>query len=133
MAKMTQKEMFQEIITLAEASDRTDIVEFAKGRILAITKKSAKQSSKRDAEREALLSIIYESIGDQKVSIGMLMASDPALGTLTSQKISSLLKILVDDGKVDKVKEKKIMYYFIPDLYTPDDDDGDDSKDSFEE
>jgi hypothetical protein len=130
MAK-TQKEMFEQIIALAKANDRQDIVDFAEGRITAITRKSAKASSKRDAEREALLAITLEALGDKKMSIADLMSGDAVLGTLTNQKISSLLAKLVDDGKVERVKENKIMHYFNPEKYEPAD--TEDSDDEVEE
>lgn len=117
----TQKDMFNEIIALAKANDRQDIVEFAEARITAITKKSAKASSKRDAEREALLAITLEALGDKKMSIADLMGGDAVLGTLTNQKISSLLSKLVGDGKVERVKEGKIMHYYNPEKYEPTD------------
>ena len=116
MAK-TQKEMFAEIIALAKANDRQDIVDFAEARITAITKKSAKASNKRDAEREALLKITLEALGDRKMSIADLMSGDAVLGTLTNQKISSLLSKLVGEGKVERVKENKIMHYYNPEKY----------------
>lgn len=114
----THKDFYNDIIELAQANDRDDIVAFAQGRILALTKKSAKASAKVDEQREIILSILMDLLADgSKKNIATLMSEDSLLGTLTNQKISSMLTILVNEGKVAKKKEKKIMFYYRPDVY----------------
>ena len=43
--KMTQRDYFNEIIELAKANERKDIVEFAEGRIAVLDKKSANKNN----------------------------------------------------------------------------------------
>ena len=56
--KITKKMMFEEVIAMAEAAGRADIVEFAEKEIVALDKKAAKAkeaAAKKRAEADELL------------------------------------------------------------------------------
>lgn len=112
--KMTQKDFFNEIIALAEENDRDDIVEFAKGRIAQLEKKSSgRKNSAKNEENEALKAKIAEVLADgEKKTVTEIMKADPELGALSNQKVSALLRLMKDDGVVDKVKDKKATLFF---------------------
>ena len=59
--KITQKDMFNEVIALATANGREDIVKFAKERIAALDKKSAnRKPSKNQTANEEIKAEILE-------------------------------------------------------------------------
>ena len=101
--KMTQKEMFNEIIALATKNGRSDIVEFAKGRIAVLDKKSENRSqTKTQKENENLKGLILKVLSGAKagMTITEIQSKNEILGSLSNQKVSAITRLLVSDGKV---------------------------------
>ena len=101
--KMTQKEMFNEIIALARKNGRSDIVEFAKGRIALLDKKSENRSqTKTQKENENLKGLILNVLSSAKagMTITEIQSKNEVLGSLSNQKVSAVTRLLVSDGKV---------------------------------
>ena len=101
--KMTQKEMFNEIIALARKNGRSDIVEFAKGRIALLDKKSENRSqTKTQKENENLKGLILKVLSNAKagMTITEIQSKNEVLGSLSNQKVSAITRLLVSDGKV---------------------------------
>ena len=111
--KMTQKDFFNEIIALAEANGRDDIVEFAEGRIEALNKKTAnRKASATSEENVRLMGIVVDELAKvDKATVSELMKANPELGELSNQKVSSLLKTLKESDKVVKTMDKKKAYF----------------------
>lgn len=105
----TQREMFNEIIGLAEASDRPDIVDFAKGRIAVLDKKTASRgTTKNQIANEAIKETIIDTlrtIGSGTVSA--IMGANAELGGYSNQKITALVRQLVNADVVIKTVDKK--------------------------
>ena len=108
MTKMTQRDFFNEVIAMAEANGRADLVDFANGRIEALDKKSAnRKPSKAQVENEGVKATILEALeGVDGITVTDLIKSTDALADFSGQKISALLRQLVEAGKVAKVTEK---------------------------
>ena len=109
---MTKKEMFNHIATV-NASD-AEIVEFCNKEIELLEKRSGKKApTKVQKENEGIKEVILEvlSSGD-KMTVGEMLADD-RLADYSSQKLSALLKQLVEAGKAEKVIEKKKSYFFL--------------------
>ena len=107
---MTKKEYFAEIVNLATANDREDLVEFAEKEIELLNKRNSKDSkaAKEKAEaREALKTEILDVVGYEPMRT-MEIAS--ALGVST-QKITPVLAALVADGKLVATTEKRVKTY----------------------
>lgn len=108
--KMTQKEMFAELIKLAEENERLDLVEFCNGRIAQIEKKaSASGQTKTQAENEKIKIVIAEELTRiaRAVTISELLKESEELGQYSNQKLSALLKQMVESGIVTRVVDKK--------------------------
>ena len=107
--KKTQREFFNDIIALAEANNRTDIVEFAQGRIAVLDKKStSRTTSKNQEQNEALKVAIVDTlrtIGSGRVIT--IQNANAELGGYSNQKITALVRQLVEAGTVIKTVEKK--------------------------
>ena len=112
----TQKDMFNEIIALAKANDREDIVAFAEGRIEALAKKSNKVNTKKTAEVDANVALVLEALeatdGNLTVSELVKVATNE-VANWSGQKVSAYLKKLVDNGKVVKTTDKKVSRFSI--------------------
>lgn len=105
---MTKKEMFNLIATIN--ADNTEIVEFCNREIELLEKRSStKTPTKTQKENEVLMGVIEEALsalGD-KTTVTNLIVSSEALANLSNQKVSALLRKMVDTGKVIKTTEGK--------------------------
>ena len=104
----TQKEMFAEVIALAKANDRQDIVEFAEGRIAVLDKKAAnKKATKTQEENKELFEIIKGVLTAEGQTVTEIMAKDTTLSALSNQKVSALLRLMCADKVAKKEVDKK--------------------------
>jgi len=107
--KMTQRDYFNEIIALAQANGRDDIVTFAEGRIEALNKKSEnKKPTKNQAENEVLKDRIKAVLeGAEPMTVTDILKADAAFEGISNQRVSALLKQMKDAGEVVKSSDKK--------------------------
>lgn len=114
--KKTINEMLNEVIALAKENNREDIVAFATERIEINNRKRANQTkTKTQVENENLKEVIVETLTslDKAVTISEIQEANSELATLSNQKISALLKQLVDSQAITKVIEKRKAYFKI--------------------
>lgn len=118
----TRKEMFTSISDfLAEHDADVALIDFVNHQIeLLDNKKESKKQSKEQEENATYSNAIYEQMAfERKYSAAELMKELPAVGDwnanheteLSVQKLASLLKPLVDGGKVIKTTEKRRVFY----------------------
>lgn len=116
--KVTKREVFGEMITIFEEMERVDLVEFAKHEIELLDKKASKSGTSKT--QEANLGIM-ETIKNELARIGRsvtiteLQKESEELAEFSNQKLSALLKKLVDAGEVTKMVDKKKSYFSIAD------------------
>lgn len=112
--KMTQKDFFNEIIALAKANDRADIVEFAESRIALLDKKGGKTSAKRTAEVEANETLVFEALSavNKPITVSELVkTATNEVKDMSGQKVSAYLKKLIENGRVVKTTDKKTSFF----------------------
>lgn len=118
----TRKEMFTSVSDfLAEHDADTALIDFVNHQIeLLDNKKENKKQSKEQEENATYSNAIYEQMAfERKYSAAELMKELPAVSDwnanheteLSVQKLASLLKPLVDGGKVVKTTEKRRVFY----------------------
>lgn len=118
----TRKEMFTSVSDfLAEHDADVALIDFINHQIeLLDNKKESKKQSKEQEENVTYSNAIYEQMAfERKYSAAELMKELPAVGDwnanheteLSVQKLASLLKPLVDGGKVIKTTEKRRVFY----------------------
>ena len=120
--KITKKEMFLQVIALAQGEEISvsldEIMEFARHEIDLLNKKASSKSKKEkanDAENVRLSDLILEVLLDFKgaLTISEIMAKNDELGDLSNQKVSALMKKLVDGGQVVKSVNKGRSYFSV--------------------
>ena len=114
--KITKKDMFKEVIALATENGRQDIVDFANHEIeLLDRKKSSDTKSKTQIENESIKKVIVETLTDlaKFVTITELQNANEDLKVYSNQKMSALLKQLVDNKIVKKKNNKKVVTFGI--------------------
>ena len=114
--KITKKEMFAQVIAMAQGKEvavsADEIVAFAEHEIELLNKKAGTKSKKEtanDAENARLMEVIVETLtGSEKaMTVSELMTANAELGELSNQKVSALMKKLVDGGRVQKSTDKR--------------------------
>ena len=120
--KITKKEMFLQVIALAQGEEISvsvdEIMDFARHEIDLLNKKASSKSKKEkanDAENVRLSDLILEVLLDFKgaLTISEIMAKNDELGDLSNQKVSALMKKLVDGGQVVKTVNKGRSYFSV--------------------
>lgn len=108
--KVTKKEMFGKLIELAQENERTDLIAFCEHEIDLLNKKaSTSGQSKTQAENEKIKVVITEELTRiaRAVTISELIKESESLGQYSNQKLSALLKQMVESGTVTKIIDKK--------------------------
>lgn len=117
--KMTKKDYFNliaEIIANADVENQDDIQAFISHEIKLLEKKSSKsKQTKTQKENENIMQEIVSVLAtlDTPVTVTELMKADETMAVYSNQKLSALLKKLVDNGTVEKTVEKKKSYFFL--------------------
>lgn len=121
---MTQKEMYLAIANLEEVKANAEMVDFINHKIeqLDNRKASGKTSlTKTQKENLELKEVIMDALsGFDRATVTELLGTPEIQGyaeahnvTISSQKVSALLRLLIQDKRVDKVIEKKVAYFSI--------------------
>lgn len=110
--KRTQKDFYNAMVAYfnGDATEVTvaEMVDFCKGRIAVLDNKSAsRKPTKTQKENEELKEKVLAVLGSKGITVSEVMTKDADLGALSNQKVSALLKSLVNDGKVAREKDKK--------------------------
>lgn len=113
MEKKTIVAQFVEVKAILEAQGEADLAEFIQGRIDAQVKKTEnRKPTKTQVENEALkgrVKLVLEGADGQMTATEILNADPDAFKTV--QKVTALLKALVDGGEVVKTVDKKKAYF----------------------
>lgn len=105
---MTKREMFAHIASVNSAD--AEIVDFCNHQIeLLDTRKVSKTPTKTQKANEGLMEQIALDLAkfDEPVTVSELLASGEGLEGLSNQKVSALLRKMVESGQVVKTMEKK--------------------------
>lgn len=111
---MTKREMFVAIANVAEVAANEEMVAFINHEIelLDNRKTSKKGLTKTQKENEGVKAVIAEVLADtgEKMTVTELI-NDDRLNGYTNQKISALLRQMVEAGKVVKTIEGKKAFF----------------------
>ena len=110
--KVTKKDRFSRIYAIVEesnASDKVELLGFIDHEVELLEKKSSKVTltATQKANLE-VIEVIKEVLEDKPNSTVSELIKDERLSTYTNQKISALLKKLIDGGEVVKSTDKKV-------------------------
>lgn len=112
MEKLTKKDKFQMLKELAK--DNEMLTEFVEHEIKMLDRKASNHTpTKNQKENEELKSIILNvlQVIGKPMSIAEIQNENPILAEKTNQKISALLKQLVDKNLVERINDKKKTYF----------------------
>lgn len=119
--KKTLKDYFAELRTLAENSNRPDLVKFVDGRIEQIEKKNKsssgeKKQTAKQVANEKLKAEILECMPSQTddfdgYTVGEMIKEIPVLNGFSSSKVTALVHQLVKAELVKRVEVKGRAYF----------------------
>lgn len=110
--KMTQKDYFNAMVEIFKEMGRDDLADFCKGRIDVLDKKA--QNKKATATQQANVGIkaeILANLSAEGATVTDIQAKSATLSALSNQKVSALLRQLVESGEVVKSIDKKKAYF----------------------
>ena len=108
--KITKVEMFTMIMALNEVQANADMVDFIQHEIDLLNKKATnKKATKIQEANVGIMATIKEALtlADKPVTITELQALDSTLEDLSNQKVSALVRKMVETGEVVKTIDKK--------------------------
>lgn len=126
--KMTKKDWFKLLAGIVEKTEITkdfdkdkkvETLEFIKHELELLNKKSSKPGKKKTAhikENEELMELIeiaLELFG-KPVTVTTMIKENSEMNKLSSQKLSALLKKMIEAGKVVRTVEKRVPYFSLP-------------------
>lgn len=124
--KRTKKEIFGEMAKIFEEMKREDLVEFVKHELELLERKnsSKKGMSATQKENETIMNLLEKALTEETepITITDLLTKNKELASyttasgnnLTNQKVSALMKKLVEERKtVENIKEKRKSYFVI--------------------
>ena len=114
--KITKRDMFNDIIAIATELNRTDLVEFANHEIELLDKRASHNTlTKVQKANLELVEVVYNTLVElaRPATIADIIAANDVFAEFSNQKMSSLLKKLVDSNRVVKVVENKKAFYSI--------------------
>ena len=129
--KVTKRDMFAEIITLAREAEREDIVEFCQVQIEQLERKAEKakerkadKAAKGDALKDAIAAVLTE---DLQTAADITEKVMDAGDEVTRAKVVARLTKLVKEGIAGKIQVKvdgkRIMAYAVADAIPVEEDD----------
>ena len=111
MTKMTKRDYFNRILSYAHEEDK----EFILHELDLLAKKNSgerKPTATQEAN-EGIKETIVEGLGENAWTIGEICKGVEACTTLSSQKVSALVRQLVLEGKVVRTEVKRKAYFSV--------------------
>jgi hypothetical protein len=112
---MTRREVLVAMGNVAEVKNNADFIGYINAEIEKLdNKKPSKKATEKAEANDLIKNIIVsflESNPDNQYTITDMQTASPDLADYSNQKLSALIKQLVDSGKIDKVVDKRKSYF----------------------
>lgn len=110
--KKTQRDFYNELLALAINDEQR---EFINGRLAQLDKKanskSSEQTATQKANAELKAKILAEMEEGKQYTVTAMLKELECVEDLTNQKVSALMKQLVEDNLVIKTEDKRKSYF----------------------
>lgn len=113
--KMTKREKFEMLKALSEVQANPMLTEFIDHELELLAKKNASekkptaQQVANEGLKQAIIEVLTENGG--LMTVTDVQKSCEELSELSNQRVSALLRQLRDDGKVERVEDKRKAYF----------------------
>ena len=115
--KMTKRDYYNALLNIAEVKANGEMVKFIEHELELLAKKnsSEKKPTAVQIANEGIKSVILETLAEngKMMTISEMQKASAELGELSNQRISALVRQLMNDEKVVRVEEKRKAYFKI--------------------
>ena len=115
MKKITKREKFEMLMAIYEVNSNPVLSEFIAHELELLAKKnpSEKQPTAVQVAIEGLKEIIRDVLNENGglITVTDIQKSCEELSELSNQKVTALIRQLKEDGKVEKVEDKRKSYF----------------------
>ena len=111
---MTKKEMFNAILAIDAVSANEEMVNFINHEIDLLDARKGSGNKKKAAESEARAEAVYEALAtcEEAVTVTDIIANATnEVSDYTNQRVSALLRKLIEAGRVEKTIKGKKSYF----------------------
>ena len=115
MKKMTKREKFEMLMAISEVNSNPILSEFIAHELELLAKKNTSEKKPTAVQvaneglKQTIMDVLMENGG--LMTVTDVQKSCDALAELSNQRISALLRQMRDDGKVERVEEKRKAYF----------------------
>lgn len=115
MKKMTKREKFEMLMAISEVSSNPILSEFIAHELELLAKKNTSEKKPTAVQvaneglKQTIMNVLNENGG--LMTVTDIQKSCEELSELSNQKVSALIRQLKDDGKVEKVEDKRKSYF----------------------
>ena len=113
--KMTKRDYFNTLLGIAEVKANDELVKFIEHELELLAKKnsSEKKPTAVQVANEGIKSVIVETLAKngRKMTISEMQKTNAELGEMSNQRISALVRQLINDGKVERIEDKRKAYF----------------------
>ena len=114
--RITKRDNYNELLSIVTELGREDLINFINHELELLDNRANRNTlTKTQKENLETIEVIYDTLAKlaKPVTITEIQEANNELGELSNQKVSALLKKLVDSNRVVKVTEKSKSYFSI--------------------
>lgn len=112
--KMTKRDYYNAFLKIEEIKNNPDYVAFCEHEIELLEKKNSAEKKPTATQKENAnlkIAIVTNMAPNRLYTITEMIKEFPELSDLTNQKVSAIIRQLKDEGKVEKIEDKRKSYF----------------------
>jgi len=114
--KLTKRDRFEALLKMSEVQANPDMIEFINHEIDLLTRKNAgdKKPTANQIANDGYKDIIFAELSanpDKLYTVTDLIKNVDGLGDLTNQRVSALLRQMIEVNGVEKIVDKRKSYF----------------------
>lgn len=111
---MTKRDFYNAFLKIEEIKRNPDYVAFCEHEIELLEKKNSaekKPTATQKANADLKVAIVTNMAPNRLYTITEMIKEFPELSDLTNQKVSAIIRQLKDEGKVEKIEDKRKSFF----------------------
>lgn len=113
--KMTKRDYYNALLALKEVKGNEELVKFINHELELLAKKNSAEKKPTAVQianehtKEVILDTLKEN--GKMMTISEMQKANAELGEMSNQRISALVRQLKEDGKVERIEDKRKAYF----------------------
>ena len=110
--KVTKREVINAMLNEGFVQENANYKAYLENELTLLDRKSSnKKATKTQEENEGIKAVIESVLTSEGATVTEIQGRDAVLGNLSNQRVSALLRQLIEAGKVVKTTDKKKSYF----------------------